>query len=88
MDDVAHVSETRITKRGLRTTEKEVPVQSTNRTKSGTASGSRQQTLRPNEGIQAQSFKHIAHDTEESHTLNFIDPQEEDDSLDHQAEGT
>lgn len=86
MGDVDEVvSHTRKTKRGLRTTEKDVPIQSSQQTKSGKASRSKPKEYSLTESVQAQGSRHSPHETEESHTLQFMEPQE-DDMLAFQAE--
>jgi hypothetical protein len=77
-DIVEVVSETKKTKRGLRTTERKVPFHSSKQTKSGRASGSRQKADSYIEGVQAQASRQPSHETEEAHTLLFTDPQEDD----------
>jgi hypothetical protein len=69
-DGVEVVSDPKKTKRGLRTTGKEVPIHSSAKITSDKASGSRKQT---DSHIQAQVSRHPPHRTEESHTLHFTE---------------
>jgi hypothetical protein len=73
-DGVEVVSDPKKTKRRLRTTGKEVPIHSSGKSGSDTASGSRRQT---DGQIQAQASRHPPHGTEESHTLHFTETQED-----------
>jgi hypothetical protein len=84
-DVVEVVSESKKPKRGLRSTGKDVPSHSSEQTVSGKASRSRLKANSQTEGIQAHASGHPPHETEESHTLNFTETQE-DDSHDGPAE--
>jgi hypothetical protein len=68
------VTKTRKSKREVRTTEKVVPLPSSRQKKSVHASGSRHQT----EAIEAQASAHQSQNTEEVHTLQLIESQEDD----------
>lgn len=79
MDNVVEVvSRTQRTKRGLRTSEKEVPIHSSHQAKSGKASRSNPKDYRLGDDAQAQGSRSSPHETEESHSLQPMEPQEDD----------
>jgi hypothetical protein len=84
-DAVEVVSESKKPKQGLRSTGKDVPSHSSEQTMSGKASKLRQKANSHAEGIHAHASGKPPHETEESHTLNFTETQE-NDSHDFPAE--
>lgn len=87
---VEMITKSKRTKQGVRTTEIEVPFQSSKLKKSAQASGSKKRTVIHTEAVHteavgAQASRHPSHDTEETHPLQFIAAQE-DDFQDFQTE--
>jgi hypothetical protein len=72
------VTQTRRSKRGLHTTQKEVPFHSSKPKKSGQSLRSRPQAVSDANEDQAQTYRQISDDTEESHPLHTTDIQEDD----------
>jgi hypothetical protein len=86
-DVVEVVTQTRRSKRGIRTTEREVPFHSSKPKKSGKASGSNQPSQAHVETVEAQASRHPSRDIEGSHTYQLMDDPE-DPLLDIQIEET
>ena len=86
-DVVEVVTQTRRSKRGIRTTERDVPFHSSKPKKSEKASGSNQPSQAHVETVEAQASKQPSRDIEGSHTYQLME-EPEDPLLDFHIEET